>query len=203
MLLSGKISAHFKSQKRVYILLLATCLLGFLIGCFYSNLISNADFTDAGSRAEEFIKQAKEHELNFQLMLSEELSVYLFIALFSLFLFGVIPTVFLVFKWGFSAGFFMTFLVRYFSMKGFFLGGLFLIMNLIFFLPALLLLSAKSVKTNGFLLTSVFNRNSHGSTLAEELLGLAVVTFGAVLLVSLGVFFKILLLPPLCGYLFL
>ena len=66
------------------------------------------------AKAEEFIKIAKENELDFRLMLCEELSSYLLIALFSLFLPGFLFTIFLVFKWGFSTGFCLTFLVKYF-----------------------------------------------------------------------------------------
>ncbi len=203
MLLWSKLSDYLKPQKHFFTVLLAICFLGFLAGCFYSNLISDTDFSNAGIQAEEFIKQAKENGLSFQLMLSEELSPALFIAAFSLFLPGLIPIVFLIFKWGFSTGFFMTFLVRYFSMKGFFLSGFFLITNLCIFLPALLILSIKSIKTNVFLLTAVLSRITHKTTIWEEILGLTVATLVAILLIAFGTAIKTLLLPSLCSYLFL
>ncbi len=203
MLLWGKLSDYIKTQKYSYLGILAICLLGFLAGCFYSNLISDTDFTDAGVRAEEFIRQAKENELSFHLMISEELSPALFIAAFSLFLPGLIPILFLIFKWGYSAGFFMTFLVRYFSTKGFFLGGFFLLMNLFIFLPAILVISVKSIKTNCFFLASVSGHPVRNTTVFGELSGLAVTTLVAILLISVGTAVKILLLPSLCNYLFL
>ncbi len=203
MLLWGKLSDYFKAQKHFYLGLLAVCFLGFLAGCFYSNLISDTDFANAGIQAEEFIRQAKEHELSFHLIVSEELSPVLFIAAFSMFLPGFLPILFLVFKWGYSASFFMTFLVRYFSMKGFFLGGFFLLTNLFIFLPAMMIVSVKSIKTNCFFLASVSGRATRNFSVWGELSGLAVTTLAAILLIAVGTAIKILLLPPLCNYLFL
>ncbi len=203
MFLLRKISCHFKTQQFTYLILLAVVFTGFLAGCFYAGLISADELLQAGEQAEQFIKEAKANELSFQLMLSEELSPYLFIALFSLFLFGLLPSGFLVFKWGFSLGFFLTFLVKCFSLKGFFLGGLFLFLNLLFFLPSLLVLTAKSLSVSRFLLTCALHRASPKKTLWEELIGMTFVILGTVLTVSAGVCVKFFLLPPISNYLFL
>jgi len=197
-----KIAYHFKEHKFSYSLLLILIVLGFLVGCFYTNFLSESDFFSAGIQAEEFIKQAKEHELSFRLMLSEELSTYLLIALFSLFLPGFIPTIFLVFKWGFSSGFFLTFLIKYFAMKGFFLGGLFLITNLMFFLPALMILARKSLSVNKYLLASALQHHSSKTSLPQELLTTSVITLATSFMVAIGVSLKFTLLSPLSNYLF-
>ncbi len=203
LFLFRKISSHIQEHKFSYLVLLILVSLGFLAGCFYANLISDAEFTQAELQAEQFIREAKTNELSFRLMLSEELSPFLFIALFSLFLPGLFPIVFLLFKWGFSSGFILTFLVKCFVLKGFFLGGLFLFFHLVFFLPVLLLLSRQSIKLNRFILTAVFQRASHKHTVTEELLALAIATLSASVCVILGVTLKFLVLPALCNYLFL
>lgn len=203
MFLFQKIFCHIKEQKLFYIFLLILLLIGFLSGCFYTNLISDADFYEAGVQAEEFIKQAKENELSFHLMLTEELSSYLLIALFSLFLFGGFPIVFLVFKHGFSTGFFLTFLVKCFSMKGFFLGGTFLFFEFLCFLPPLLWLTHQSLSVNRFLISSVLHKSSSHSTLPSELIAIAIALLVTVITVALGVSFKVFILPPLTNYLFL
>ena len=203
MFLFRKISCHVKERKMIYLFLITFVFIGFLCGCFYTNLVSEAEFSDAGVQAEEFIKGAKENELSFRLMLSEELSSYLLIALFSLFLPGFLPTIFLVFKRGFSTGFFLTFLVKYFSAKGFLLSGMFLLCNLLFFLPALLMLTNQSLSVNRFLITSALHKFAAKQTLFSELLGMTITTVGSILSVTVGVSLKFLLLSPLCHYLFL
>ncbi len=203
MFLFRRISSHIQKHKFSYLLLLILVSLGFLAGCFYANLISETEFSQAEIQAEQFIKEAKSKELSFRLMLSEEMSPFLFIAVFSLFLPGIFPIVFLLFKWGFSSGFFLTFLVKCFVMKGFFLGGVFLFFNLMFFLPVLLFLSKQSLKTNRFILTAVFKRASYHQSITQELLGLAAAALISLIFVTLGVSLKFLVLPPLCNYLFL
>ncbi len=203
MFLFRKIYCHLKEQRFLYLLLLAVIFAGFLTGCFYANLISSADFSIAEEQAEQFIKEAKASELSFQLMLFEELFPYLCIALCSLFLFGFLPTGFLVFKWGFTSGFFLTFLVKCFSVKGFFLGGFFLLPTLLLFLPTLVVLSTKSLAVNRFLWGCALHRPPARQNLWEELTGIVLVTLGTLLSVSVGVFVKFILLPPLANYLFL
>ena len=203
MFLFRKIYCHFKEQRFLYLLLSAIVFVGFLAGCFYANLISSADFLQAEEQAEQFIKNAKAGELSFQLMLLEELSPYLCIVLCSLFLFGFLPMGFLVFKWGFSSGFFLTFLVKCFFVKGFFLGGFFLFPTLLLFLPSLAVLSAKSLEVNRFLLGCALHRTPSGQNLWEHLIGIALVSLGTLFIVFAGVLVKFLLLPPLTNYLFL
>lgn len=203
MFLFGKISGHIRSRKGAYLLLLILISLGFLAGCFYANLITATEFGEAQAQAEQFIKEAKLNELSFRLILSEELSSFLFICFFALFLPGFIPIIFLLFKWGFSSGFFLTFLVKSFFLKGFFLGGFFLFVTLIFFLPALLFLALQCLRVNRLILHCVFQRTSPRQTVSDELLGLAVATLLALILVTLGATLKCFVLPSLCNYLFL
>lgn len=203
MFLLHKISCHIKEHKFSYLLLLSVTFVGFLSGCFYCNLISDSELQDAGMQAEEFIKIAKENELDFRLMLSEELSSYLLIALFSLFLPGFLFTIFLVFKWGFSTGFFLTFLVKYFAVKGFFLSGVFLLLHLVFFLPTLLATANQSLSVNRFLIAASLRGAPAKKSLLSELLVMAIFTLVALLTVMLGVALKVTVLTPLCNYLFL
>ena len=203
MFLFRKISGHTRERKGSYLILLILVCLGFIAGCFYANLISATEFTDAQSQAEQFIKEAKSHELSFRLILSEEASSFLFICFFALFLPGFIPIVFLVFKWGFSSGFFLTFLVKCFFLKGFFLGGFFLLVTLLFLLPALLFLATQCLRVNRLFLSCVFSRSSLRQTMLDELLGLAILAMLALSFVTLGATVKYFILPPLCNYLFL
>ncbi|MBR5240169.1 MAG: hypothetical protein IKW04_06315 [Clostridia bacterium] len=203
MFLLHKISCHIKEHKFSYLLLLCIIFVGFLSGCFYCNLISDTELRDAGMQAEEFIKIAKENELDFRLMLCEELSSYLLIALFSLFLPGFLFTIFLVFKWGFSTGFFLTFLVKYFAVKGFFLSGLFLFLQLVFLLPALLATANQSLSVNRFLIASSLRGAPAKNSLISELLVMAIITLAVILFVMLAVGLKLTILPPFCNYLFL
>lgn len=203
MLLHQKLTHHFKEKKATYLLLAFLVFLGFFAGCFYANLISDTEFSGGYQQAELFIEGAKNNSLSFHLMLTQELSPYLLILFFSLGLLGCPAIIFLVFKWGFSLGFFLTFLVKCFSLKGFFLGGVFLLVSLIFLLIPLLVLTRKSLSVSLFLLSSALHKASLKKSLSEELIGLGILALTAILFVTLGVFVKYLLLPPFVEYLFL
>ena len=192
MHLFRKLTYHFKDNKASYLLLAFLIFLGFFAGCFYANLVSDTEFSVGHQQAKLFIESAKTNSLSFYLMLIEELSPYLLMAFFSLVLFGFLPTVFFVFKWGFSQGFFLTFLVKFF-----------LIISLIFLLVPLLVIAKKSLAFSFFLFSSVLHKSSLKRTLSQELVGMSVVVLAAGIFVTLGVFIKFLLLPPLLGYLFL
>lgn len=203
MLWFRKLTCHFKEKKLSYLILALLVFLGFFAGCFYANLVSEAEFSKGYQQANLFIEEAKNNSLSFYLMLTEELSSLLLIAFFSLVLFGFLPVVFLIFKWGFSLGFFLTFLVKCFALKGFLMGGMFLLVSLIFFLPPLLVLAGKSLSFSLFLFSSAMQKAPFGKSLSRELLGMGIMTLATGTAVALGVFVKFLLLPPLLGYLFL
>ena len=199
----GKLKNHLIQQRFCYLIMIALFIGGFFIGCFYANLSGEEGFKTALSSAEQFIHTAKKSELDYGLLFSEEISPYALILLSSLCLFGLPVMVFFVFKVGFSSGFFLTFLVKGFSLKGFFLGGIFLGVQLLFLLPALLVIGCGGYRMNLFLLSSVTHRLSPKRSLRNELLLLTVTFLFGAFWVLLGVSVKYLLLPPLCNYLFL
>lgn len=203
MLQLGKIRNHIVKYRNYCLAILALFLLGFFIGCFYANLCGETDFETGLQSASLFIEAAKKSELDYQLLLFEESLPYLLIAGSALCLFGIPVITFLVFKTGFSVGFFLTFLVKGLALKGFFLGAVFLLVQVLFFLPALLVIAIQSFRTNLFLLFACTHRLSPKQSLKNELLFLAVALFSGVLLLFLGVGIKYLSLPPLCNYLFL
>ena len=203
MLLFQKLTYRLTEQKLSCFLLLILIFIGFLSGCFCIHLISDTEFFNAGVQAEEFIRAAKNKELNFYLIFQEEFSPYLLIGLCSLFLPGFIFVCFLVFKWGFSLGFFLTFLVKYFFLKGFFLGGVFLLLNLIFFFAPLIFLANQSLSLNHYLIRCALRKTPSKQTLVSEFFYTAIATLLAALAVMLGVASEVWLLTPLCNYLFL
>ena len=199
----GKLRNHLIQQKFVYLIILSLFILGFFIGGFYANLPETGDFKDALTQAEQFILASKSSNLDFKLLFSEDITPYLFIFASSLFLFGLPVMVFFVFKTGFSSGFFLTFLIKAFGLKGFFLGGVFLLIQIVCSLPALLIVTCRSYYTNRFLLCAVTHQLSLKQSLKTELLLLTTSFLLGCLLMLLGVTAKTFLLPPICNYLFL
>ncbi|MBO5408640.1 MAG: stage II sporulation protein M [Clostridia bacterium] len=199
----GKLRNHFTRQKFCYLLILILFIFGFFIGGFYANLSQPQDFSEALSTAEQFISSSKNANLNFKLLFSEEITPYLLILLSSLCIFGLPIMVFFIFKTGFSSGFFLAFLIKGFGLKGFFLGGLFLFVQVLFLLPALLIISARCWYTHQFLLCAITHRLSPKQSLKNELLLLSASFLLGCILVLLGVTIKAFLLPHICNYLFL
>ncbi len=202
MLPFGNITTHIHRHRLLYLMILLLFLAGFLVGCFYSNLISPEEFKIAADDADQFIQAAKKNTLSYPLMLWEELIPYSIIFFMGTALVGGAVSFFFIFKNGFSAGFFLSFLIKAFLMKGFFLGMFFLFCQILFFVPALCVVSAQSLKTNHFLLTASLHRLSPKRELKTELFFLFASALAGGIFVSVGVAVKYFILPGLCGYLF-
>ncbi len=203
MFQSGKLRNHLTNQKICYLIILALFILGFFIGGFYANLAEQDAFSEALNLANRFIESSKQSTPDIRLLFSEEITPYLFIFLSSLWLAGLPVMIFFVFKSGFSFGFFLTFLIKAFGLKGFFLGGLFLLIQIVCLLPALLVVSCRCYYTNRFLLCAITHRLSPKQSVKTELLLLISAFMLGSLMVLLAVTLKAFLLPILCRYLFL
>lgn len=202
MLQPGTIHKHLLQYRFYYLGIFVLYVSGFLIGSFYSNMVSQTDFALSVQTAEDFIRSAKENTLNYRLMLREDISPCLAIFGSGLVLFGFFGSLFFLFKAGFSAGFFLAFLVKSFSLKGFFLGSLFLSCQLLFSLPALAIITIRALRINLFLLEASLHRASVKQSLKSELFLHVTAILVSGMIVMLGVLMKYWLLPPLCRYLF-
>ena len=202
MLQCGTLKQHLTQYKFLYLGIFCLFFLGFLIGGFYANTVSYADFETAKSSADLFISSAKTHHLDYRLILWEDLTPYLWMFLSGMVLLGFPGILYFLFQRGFSTGFFLSFLVKAFSMKGLFLASFFLICELFFFLPALLLLTAGATRMNVFLIRSTLSSCRSKQTLKSELFYYLVIFLTGLTLVATGGVTKYFLLPSLCSYLF-
>lgn len=198
----GTFKRHLLQQKFYYLGIFLLFFTGFLIGSFYSNTVSQTDFELSKQTAENFISSAKTNALDYRLIFWEDFSPCLIISLSGLILFGFAGTVFFLFKAGFSAGFFLSFLMKAFSMKGFFLGSLFLWCQLLFLLPAITAISLCSFRINLFFLHCTLHRAPAKQSLKSELFLHITALLICGILVACSALIKCWLLPPLCRYLF-
>lgn len=202
MLQFVKLKHHIFQYKFYYLTVFLLFLAGFLIGGFYSNMVSATDFNTAKETADVFIASAKNHDLDYRLILWEDFAPYLWIFFCGIFLFGFSGTFFFSFKNGFSTGFFLSFLIKAFSMKGFFLSGFFLFCELLFFLPALLLVSVRSLRMSFLITGSTLHTYPTKHNIKAELFLYLVCFFTGTLLSATGSMVKFFLLSPFCNYLF-
>lgn len=202
MLQLGTLKQHFMQYKFLYLFIFILFFIGFLIGGFYANTVSYADFEVAKSNADLFISSAKRSSLDYRLILWEDLTPYLWLFLCGLVLLGFPGILYFLFQRGFSTGFFLSFLIKAFSMKGLFLACFFLVCEVLFFLPALILLTAGATRINLFSLRSTLHTYRMKQSLKSELLYYLFAFLFSVSLVALGGITKYFFLPPLCSYLF-
>ncbi len=202
MLQLGTLKRHLLQQKLYYLGIFLLFIIGFLIGSFYSNTVSQTDFELSTQAAENFIASAKNNALEYRLIFWEDLSPCLTVFFSGLVLFGFVGTLFFLFKAGFSAGFFLSFLMKAFSIKGFFLGSLFLCCQLLFCLPALIAISFRSFHINLFFLNCTLHRAPAKQSLKSELFLQITALLVCSVLVACSALIKCWLLPPLCRYLF-
>lgn len=198
MLQFSRIKRHLLQNKFGYIIVFILFFLGFLIGCIYSNAVTGEEWEASVKIAENFIQTAKNTALDWKLLFSETIRPLLFIFILSFFLFGLPLMLFLIFKCGFSLGFFLAFLCKAFSVKGFFLGSFFLMNYLLFVLPFFLILSYRALRMNWFFL-GTFSGRKHWKS---EIFSLVTVFVVGSVLLAVGVLVKFWLLPFICGYLF-
>jgi hypothetical protein len=177
---------------------------GFAVGAMYSNFINDASFSETSESLRVFIENlaAGGNSLRFQDLFAADFTPSAEAFFMGFFLIGIPATLFFVFKAGFSLGFFVTFLIKAFSMKGFFMGMYFLFYNLILFLPILSVIAVNSININRYIIGCVSKKytmqRNFGPTAAAYIIVFAVCALIAVLSVNL----KIVLLPRIARYLF-
>ena len=197
-----KLKHHLFQYKFHYLTIFALFLVGFFIGGFYSNALSASDFSSAKETAEAFISSAKAHTLDYRLMLWEDVSCFLWIFLSGIVLFGFPGTLFFNFKCGFSAGFFLCFLIKAYALKGFILSIFFLFCQLLFVLPALLLITAKALHISLFITSCTLRTHISKTSIKSELFLYVCHFLISVIIAGTGTMIKFFLLPALCNYLF-
>lgn len=196
------IKSFFQKNKFRYLALFILLMAGFIVGSVYSNAIGAEEFSDSVASAQAFIKASKERSLSFDALIAEEANPVLLILVSGLFLFGFVPALFFVFKSGFSTGFFLSFLVKAFSLKGFFLGCFFLLSDFIFLFPAIMISAYRALRINCFVLGALKSRHPSRTGFKGELVALVGTACAAILLTLAEATVKFFLLPALTGYLF-
>lgn len=196
------IKHHLLQYKFYYLGIFVLFLSGFLVGAFYSNGVSQEEFAIARETAEAFIESSKKSTPEFGLIFGEDFAPCLTLSFTGLILFGGIGTVYFLFRTGFSAGFFLSFLIKAFQMKGFFLSSLYLCCQLLFLLPAITVISFRALHLNLFFLSCTLRRASPRQSLKSELFLLFAALLAGSVAVALSTLTKCWLLPPLCRYLF-
>lgn len=202
MLQPGNIKKYFLDHRLLYLSVIFILFAGFFTGGIWIRNITEAEFLESITASEDFIQSAKQQETNYLLMLSEGVRPYWLLLAASLFLAGLPFVVFFLFQAGFSSGFFLTFLVKAFGMKGLLLSCIFLFLEIVFFLPALALLGGQCLLMSRYIAASA-THHATGTKSFKSVAAALVCTFGlCILWAAAGISIKYCLLPPVCRYLF-
>ena len=200
----SNIKEYIKNNKFIYIGVLALYALGFTIGGAYSNFISETAFFESFGTTKDFFGNLmlSKDALNLRELIITDATPVVVISLCGFFLIGLPFILYFIFKSGFTLGFYISFLIKAFSLKGFYLGMFYLIMNILFFLPAILLVSVNSLEFNLYILACVNKKYAvHNSFWGR----IAICVFMLVLcliLAVLGTNLKAILLPDIIKFLF-
>lgn len=158
------IKSHFDKTKQAWLTAILIIFIGFVFGAFYSNAVTEKNFADYKTFLDEWTKNAP---LSFDSPMTSVFSVsdittLLLVFLWSFFLFGKPASGFFSFKSGFSLGFFVSFLIKVFGMKGFAAGMYILFNYLVFTVPCLAAVTAQSFVLNSCITSAVFGKSGSG-----------------------------------------
>jgi uncharacterized membrane protein SpoIIM required for sporulation len=124
------------------------------------------------------------------------------IILCAFFLLGIPVILFLVFKSGYSLGFFVSFLIKGFFMKGFFLGLYLLLFNLFFVIPVIVIISTNSIEINKYVINAITKKYTQSRSYKSYIIVFIVIVIICIFYMTLGAYVKTLLLPKITNYLF-
>lgn len=190
---------YIREKRQVYFLSAVIIFIGFLSGAFYSNALSQETFGKYAEILSGYVKNGQT-ELFGGFNLSSDVKNLLLIFFWSFFLFGKPFSGFFAFKSGFSVGFYISFFVKVYSLKGFFTGMCVLFLYVIFALLPLAALTALSFEINSEITASTFGHSK--SKIKETLPRYLLVFLLALLSVLLGNHIASLILPKIIAALF-
>ncbi len=153
MLKLYKLRHYFSDNKKYLLFTLIFFTLGFVCGSIYINFITELDFSKASSAFLAF----KNNEASNIYSYSDEIIIAGIFA-GGFFLFGKWVISFFIFRYGFMTGYFCVFLIKMFSVSGLLPASVFLLLNLIFTLPFVIILSQMGYTVSESL-ESVFFKN--------------------------------------------
>lgn len=128
---------NFSQNKRTRFIVLALFFAGFISGCCYSNFINDDTFLKSMRSMDGYLKG----DNSFSYTFNDEISL-LGIFFGGLFIFGKAVVSFFVFRSGFMLGYFVSFLIKAYSLQGMSAGLSYLFFTLILCFPWQLFLSS-------------------------------------------------------------
>ena len=204
MLQITNIKNYIKNNKFIFFGVITLYFLGFLIGSVYSNFIDDTAFLSSYDTTKDFLKSLmiSEQALNLKELIVSEITPACMIAICGIMLLGLPVVLYLIFKSGFSLGFYITFLIKAFSLKGLYLGMFYLFLNLIVVLPAITLISANSIEFNLYILACVNKKYAVQRNFAVSVVIYVFILILCLLLLALSANLKFGLLPAVVKFLF-
>lgn len=195
---------HWNENKLFYILIILIYIIGFIVGGFYCNFISQPDFESSILGVREYIKNisTQTDTLNFAMLIYPDLINLGFIILSAFFLPGIPIILFIIFKSSYSLGFFVSFLIKSFFMKGFFLGLYLLLFNMFFFIPIIAFISINSIEINKYVINLITKKYTQHRCYKSLLIKYIVIVIICLFYLAIGAYIKSLLLPKITNYLF-
>ena len=198
------IKDYIKNNRFIYFGVLILYTLGFIIGGVYSNFISDSTFIQSLESTKEFFKgvMISQDAINLRELIIGDITPFVVVSLCGILLAGLPFTLYFVFKSGFSLGFYISFLINAFSLKGFYLGMFYLVMNLAIVLPALTTIAVSSLDLNLYILASVNKNRPAQRSFAGLIVAYAFMVIAGLVLTVLSTNLKALLLPDIIKFLF-
>lgn len=190
---------YLKVNRQVFLFAVFIILAGFVAGAVYSNLVTYDSFKSYSGMLDSYIKNAGSAvEFNDS---SSDITNLILIFFWSFFLFGKPLSAFFAFKSGFSLGFYISFLVKVYSVRGFVIGLYVLFMYVIFTAVPAVILTARSFTVNGCITTAVFGKNAK-SDIRKAFFPYLMLLFIALLLTMSANFINTLIIPKIFKALF-
>ncbi len=153
MLKLYKIKHYLNDNRKNFFISLLVFTLGFICGSLYINFITELDFSKSASSFLSFKDQNSSQNYSY----SDEINIAgIFFG--SFFLFGKWIVSFFIFRYGFMTGYFCVFLIKLLNTAGIAPACVFLLLNLIFTLPFVIILSHTGYTVSGSI-ESVFFKN--------------------------------------------
>ena len=198
------IKNYIKDNRALFFGIIILYFIGFIVGGIYSNFIDEAVFLSSLDNTGEFFKSlmVSGDAVNLRELIIADAAPILIIAACGIFLAGFPLILFLIFRSGFSLGFYICFLIKAFSLKGFYLGMFYLFLNLLLVLPALTVISANATDINLYMLAVINKKYAAQRNFSVSAASCVFVLILCLLLIVFSANLKALLLPLIVKFLF-
>ena len=190
---------YLKENRQVYLLVSLIIFAGFVAGAFYSNSISSASYASYSEVLRTYVSGA-ESDANLFPDTSSDIKNLIQIFFWSFFLFGKPFSGFFAFKSGFSLGFFISFFVKVYSIKGFLTGMAILFDYVVFMAFPLIILTAWSFNVNTNITKAVFASSKNETK--RLLFPYFMIFLFSILMTLIGNYINVLLIPKIMNALF-